>query len=224
VAWLENYLTTLEDVTCMIVSHDSGFLDHVCTHIMHYANRKLKVHKGNLSEFVKVRRARLCWRLCWRLCCCAACAGWPRRRRAGVDDELIISMLILKAARGSCGETTIPLIRDTRCASAPASLPRPHPPAHRPRPLTAPASAPARSKCRRPRPTTAWRQPPSSSTCPSPASWRASSPRTRCARSRPPAFAPACLCPRLPAAAPACAGLHERQPAAAAPAAAAAAA
>ena len=38
----------------MIVSHDSGFLDSVCTDIYHYENRKLKLYKGNLSEFVKV--------------------------------------------------------------------------------------------------------------------------------------------------------------------------
>ena len=39
----------------MIVSHDSGFLDNVCTDIIHYENRKLVHYKGNLSEFVKVR-------------------------------------------------------------------------------------------------------------------------------------------------------------------------
>lgn len=43
VAWLEAYLTGLKTVTSIIVSHDSGFLDHVCTDIIHYANRKLKV-------------------------------------------------------------------------------------------------------------------------------------------------------------------------------------
>ena len=45
VAWLENYLTHLPDVTSMVVSHDSGFLDHVCTGIIHYENRKLKHYK-----------------------------------------------------------------------------------------------------------------------------------------------------------------------------------
>ncbi len=41
-------------VTCCIVSHDSGFLDAVCTDIIHYEQRKLKYYHGNLSEFVKV--------------------------------------------------------------------------------------------------------------------------------------------------------------------------
>ena len=36
VAWLVNYLTTLTDVTSVIVSHDSGFLDNVCQSIIHY--------------------------------------------------------------------------------------------------------------------------------------------------------------------------------------------
>lgn len=31
----------------------SGFLDNVCTDIIHYQNRQLKRFKGNLSEFVK---------------------------------------------------------------------------------------------------------------------------------------------------------------------------
>ena len=36
----------------MIVSHDSGFLDNVCTHILHYKDRRLTPYRGNLSAFV----------------------------------------------------------------------------------------------------------------------------------------------------------------------------
>ena len=39
VAWLENYLLGLKTVTSIIVSHDSGFLDHVCTDIIHYEGK-----------------------------------------------------------------------------------------------------------------------------------------------------------------------------------------
>jgi len=53
VAWIENFLLGLTNVTSMLVSHDSGFLDRVCTDIIHYENRKLKRYRGNLSEFVK---------------------------------------------------------------------------------------------------------------------------------------------------------------------------
>ena len=53
VAWLVNYLTGLTEVTSVIVSHDSSFLDNVCQSIVHYENRKLRIYKGNLSEFVK---------------------------------------------------------------------------------------------------------------------------------------------------------------------------
>jgi len=53
VAWLQNYLVGLTNVTSIIVSHDSGFLDFVCTNILHYENRKLRTYRGNLSEFVK---------------------------------------------------------------------------------------------------------------------------------------------------------------------------
>ncbi|PNW84140.1 hypothetical protein CHLRE_04g222700v5 [Chlamydomonas reinhardtii] len=53
VKWLEDYLVGLDEVSSIIVSHDSGFLDHVCTHIIDYNNRKLRVYKGNLSKFVE---------------------------------------------------------------------------------------------------------------------------------------------------------------------------
>lgn len=55
VHWLENYLVRNTQITSLIVSHDSGFLDHVCTDIIHYENKKLAYYKGNLSEFVKVK-------------------------------------------------------------------------------------------------------------------------------------------------------------------------
>ena len=53
VAWLEEYLCSQTQVSSMIVSHDSGFLDRVCTHIIHYENRKLVTYRGNLTEFIK---------------------------------------------------------------------------------------------------------------------------------------------------------------------------
>jgi elongation factor 3 len=53
VQWLMDYLCSLTQVTSIIVSHDSRFLDQVCTGIIDYNNRKLKLYKGNLSEFVK---------------------------------------------------------------------------------------------------------------------------------------------------------------------------
>lgn len=56
IAWLENYLKTHPDITSLIVSHDSGFLDNVTTDIYHYEpNKKLACYKGNLSKFVEVR-------------------------------------------------------------------------------------------------------------------------------------------------------------------------
>merc|ERR1719240_834142 len=57
VAWLTKYVNDLSDkkISSMIVSHDSVFLDNVAQDCVHYEkNRKLKVYKGNLSEFVKL--------------------------------------------------------------------------------------------------------------------------------------------------------------------------
>ncbi|THU95395.1 hypothetical protein K435DRAFT_829140 [Dendrothele bispora CBS 962.96] len=52
VTWLEQYLIAHKNVTCLIVSHDSGFLDTVTTDIIHYENKKLVYYRGNLSTFV----------------------------------------------------------------------------------------------------------------------------------------------------------------------------
>jgi elongation factor 3 len=53
IKWLQEYLKTHTDITSLIVSHDSGFLDEVCTDILHYEQKKLKSYKGNLAEFVR---------------------------------------------------------------------------------------------------------------------------------------------------------------------------
>ncbi|KAJ1451546.1 P-loop containing nucleoside triphosphate hydrolase protein [Pelagophyceae sp. CCMP2097] len=55
VKWVKDYLKSLKDVTCIMVSHDSGLLNDVCDHIIEIADLKLDVFRGNLSAFVKVR-------------------------------------------------------------------------------------------------------------------------------------------------------------------------
>lgn len=54
VKWLQEYLKTHTEITSLIVSHDSGFLDEVCTDIYHYEpGKKLACYRGNLAAFVK---------------------------------------------------------------------------------------------------------------------------------------------------------------------------
>jgi elongation factor 3 len=55
VKWLEDYLTQHTEITSLIVSHDSSFLDTVCTDIYHYESKKLVHYRGNLAEFVKIK-------------------------------------------------------------------------------------------------------------------------------------------------------------------------
>jgi elongation factor 3 len=56
VAWLTNYLLEHNEITVMAISHDSKFLDHIATDIIHFERDcTLSYHKGNLSEFVKKR-------------------------------------------------------------------------------------------------------------------------------------------------------------------------
>ena len=49
VKWLEEYLKSHTEITSLIVSHDSGFLDNVCTDIYHYESKKLVCYPGNLA-------------------------------------------------------------------------------------------------------------------------------------------------------------------------------
>ncbi|EIW83146.1 hypothetical protein CONPUDRAFT_81207 [Coniophora puteana RWD-64-598 SS2] len=53
VIWLQQYLTSHNNVTCLIISHDSGFLDSVTTDVIHYEDKKLVYYPGNLSTFVE---------------------------------------------------------------------------------------------------------------------------------------------------------------------------
>ncbi len=55
ISWLVNFLSgpECENVTSLIVSHDSKFLDRVLTDVIHYENMKLKRYTGNLAQFVE---------------------------------------------------------------------------------------------------------------------------------------------------------------------------
>ncbi|QPG75132.1 [NU+] prion formation protein 1 [Brettanomyces nanus] len=55
VRWLEEYLLRHVNITSLIVSHDTDFLDTICTDIIHYENKKLVFYKGNLSDFVAIK-------------------------------------------------------------------------------------------------------------------------------------------------------------------------
>lgn len=52
VKWLEDWLLGQKQITCLIISHDSGFLDNVTTDVIHYEQKKLVYYPGNLSSFV----------------------------------------------------------------------------------------------------------------------------------------------------------------------------
>ena len=59
VKWVKDYICSLDRVTSIMVSHDSGLLDDCCTHVLQIDNLKLKTYVGNLSQFVaKVPEAR----------------------------------------------------------------------------------------------------------------------------------------------------------------------
>merc|ERR1719456_1889808 len=58
VEWLGDYIESLKNdeirpVTSIVVSHDTRFLDQICTHVINVKQRKLKTYVGNVTEFVR---------------------------------------------------------------------------------------------------------------------------------------------------------------------------
>ena len=53
VKWLIDFILS-QDATCLIVSHDTQFMDSVLTDIIHYETKKLVYYHGNLTNFVQV--------------------------------------------------------------------------------------------------------------------------------------------------------------------------
>ncbi|KAJ3066279.1 translational elongation factor EF-1 alpha [Podochytrium sp. JEL0797] len=53
VQWVMNYILSLTNVTAIMVSHDSKFLNTVCTHIMQIDRLKLNTYRGNLNSFIE---------------------------------------------------------------------------------------------------------------------------------------------------------------------------
>lgn len=51
VAWLGDYIKCLKG-TCLVISHEPGFLDEVCSDIVHFDDQKLKYYRGNFSSFL----------------------------------------------------------------------------------------------------------------------------------------------------------------------------
>lgn len=55
VLYLEEYLASFKN-TCMVVSHDRGFLNNVCSDIVFLNNRRLDYYKGNYENFYNTRK------------------------------------------------------------------------------------------------------------------------------------------------------------------------
>jgi elongation factor 3 len=53
VAWVKSYINSLKNVTAVMVSHDSGFLNDCCTDIIQIERLKLKQIRGNLNKFIE---------------------------------------------------------------------------------------------------------------------------------------------------------------------------
>lgn len=54
VAWVKNYINSLTNVTCIMVSHNSGFLNDCCTDIIQLQRLKIKQYHGNLAAFMEI--------------------------------------------------------------------------------------------------------------------------------------------------------------------------
>lgn len=59
--WIETYLMGLQNVTCIMVSHDSGLLTRVCNNIIEIDEMKLHYYRGNLTEFMLIKPEAKCY-------------------------------------------------------------------------------------------------------------------------------------------------------------------
>jgi elongation factor 3 len=67
VKWVETYLMSLVNVTCIMLSHDSNMFDRVRAHIIHIDELKLSIYKGSLSHFVSLHpKAKAYLQPCWK--------------------------------------------------------------------------------------------------------------------------------------------------------------
>jgi len=53
VAWVKSYINSLKNVTAIMVSHDSSFLNDCCTNILQIERLKLRSFRGNLNSFIQ---------------------------------------------------------------------------------------------------------------------------------------------------------------------------
>lgn len=61
VKWVEAYISGLKNVTCIMVSHDSGLLTRVCDNIIEINDLKLNYFRGNLEKFLEARPDAKCY-------------------------------------------------------------------------------------------------------------------------------------------------------------------
>lgn len=54
IIWLESYLCDFKG-TCLIISHDQTFLNHICTHVVDIDFETIKVYTGNYHEFLEAK-------------------------------------------------------------------------------------------------------------------------------------------------------------------------
>ena len=55
VIWLEDYLSKWDKIL-LLISHSQDFLNNVCTHMIHFTNRrKLITYDGNYDQFIKTK-------------------------------------------------------------------------------------------------------------------------------------------------------------------------
>jgi len=51
VAWLSQYILSIEKSSCMVISHEPKFLNKICTHVVAYVDKKLEYTEGNFDAF-----------------------------------------------------------------------------------------------------------------------------------------------------------------------------
>merc|ERR1711939_439907 len=91
VAWVKNYINQLTNVTAIMVSHNSGFLNDCCTDILHIERLKLHHSKGGDENWVPMKTL---YKYGWE----KACKGVDMKiaQRSGVVTRTLSSLNVEK--------------------------------------------------------------------------------------------------------------------------------
>ncbi|MEZ5667144.1 MAG: ABC-F family ATP-binding cassette domain-containing protein [Alphaproteobacteria bacterium] len=121
--WLEGFLARYRS-GFLLISHDRGLLDAVCTHILHLDRQKLTLYRGNFATFDRTRREKLA----------VLAAAYAKQQRERAHIQKFIDRFRYKASKARQAQSRIkalermePIAPVSEAAGVEFAFPQPEP-------------------------------------------------------------------------------------------------